>query len=80
MAESSARQYLDFEKPIKDLYDQIDQLKATAEKNKVDLTPSIKQLEEKILEKKQEINKGLTSWQKVQLSRRFRGNAWRQKL
>lgn len=69
MAESSARQYLDFEKPIKDLYDQIDQLKATAEKNKVDLTPSIKQLEEKILEKKQEINKGLTSWQKVQLSR-----------
>ncbi|MEY2595060.1 MAG: hypothetical protein RI965_332 [Bacteroidota bacterium] len=69
MAESSARQYLDFEKPIKDLYDQIDQLKATAEKNKVDLSSSIQQLEEKILEKKQEINKGLTSWQKVQLSR-----------
>ena len=69
MAESSARQYLDFEKPIKDLYDQIDQLKATAEKNKVDLTSSIQQLEEKILEKKLEINKGLTSWQKVQLSR-----------
>ena len=69
MAESSARQYLDFEKPIKDLYDQIDQLKATAEKNKVDLTSSIQQLEEKILEKKLEINKGPTSWQKVQLSR-----------
>ena len=69
MAESSARQYLDFEKPIKDLYDQIDQLKATAEKNKVDLSSSIQQLEEKILEKKQEITKGLTSWQKVQLSR-----------
>ena len=69
MAESSARQYLDFEKPIKDLYDQIDQLKATAEKNKVDLSSSMKELEEKILEKKEEINKGLTSWQKVQLSR-----------
>jgi acetyl-CoA carboxylase carboxyl transferase subunit alpha len=69
MAESSARQYLDFEKPIKDLYDQIEQLKATAEKNKVDLTSSIKELEEKIQEKKQEITKGLTSWQKVQLSR-----------
>ncbi|MFZ9589999.1 MAG: acetyl-CoA carboxylase carboxyltransferase subunit alpha [Chitinophagaceae bacterium] len=69
MAESSARQYLDFEKPIKDLYDQIEQLKSTAEKNKVDLSSSIKQLEEKILEKKQEITKGLTSWQKVQLSR-----------
>jgi acetyl-CoA carboxylase carboxyl transferase subunit alpha len=60
---------LDFEKPIKDLYDQIEQLKATAEKNKVDLTSSIKELEEKIQEKKQEITKGLTSWQKVQLSR-----------
>ena len=69
MAESSARQYLDFEKPIKDLYDQIDQLKATSEKNKVDLSPSIAQLEEKILEKKLEINKSLTPWQKVQLSR-----------
>jgi acetyl-CoA carboxylase carboxyl transferase subunit alpha len=69
MAESSARQYLDFEKPIKDLYDQIDQLKATAEKNKLDLSSSMKGLEEKILEKKEEINKGLTSWQKVQLSR-----------
>jgi len=69
MAESSARQYLDFEKPIKDLYDQINQLKATAEKNRVDLTSLIKELEEKILEKKEEINKGLTSWQKVQLSR-----------
>ncbi|MFZ9262145.1 MAG: acetyl-CoA carboxylase carboxyltransferase subunit alpha [Chitinophagaceae bacterium] len=69
MAESSARQYLDFEKPIKDLYDQIEQLKSTAEKNKVDLSSSIKQLEEKILEKKLEITKGLTSWQKVQLSR-----------
>ncbi|MEY2587663.1 MAG: hypothetical protein RLY11_1512 [Bacteroidota bacterium] len=69
MAESSARQYLDFEKPIKDLYDQIQQLTATAEKNKVDLSSSIQQLEEKILEKKEEINKGLTPWQKVQLSR-----------
>ncbi len=69
MAESSARQYLDFEKPIKDLYDQIEQLRSTAEKNKVDLTSSIKELEEKIQEKKQEITKGLTSWQKVQLSR-----------
>ena len=69
MPESSARQYLDFEKPIKDLFDQIDQLKATAEKNKVDLSTSIHQLEEKVLEKKQEITKGLTPWQKVQLSR-----------
>ena len=69
MPEQNQRQYLEFEKPIKDLYDQIEQLKATAEKNKLDLSDSIKQLEEKILEKKSEINSNLTSWQKVQLSR-----------
>ena len=69
MAEISSRQYLDFEKPIKDLYDQIDQLKLTAEKNKLDLSDSINQLEEKILEKKKDINANLSSWQKVQLSR-----------
>ena len=69
MPEISTRQYLDFEKPIKDLYDQIDQLKLTAEKNKLDLSDSINQLEEKILDKKKDINDTLSSWQKVQLSR-----------
>ncbi|MFZ9877093.1 MAG: acetyl-CoA carboxylase carboxyl transferase subunit alpha, partial [Chitinophagaceae bacterium] len=69
MRENNPRQFLDFEKPIKDLFDQIDQLKATAEKNKIDLTDSIKQLEDKIQEKKKEITSNLTSWQKVQLSR-----------
>ncbi len=63
------RQFLDFEKPIKDLFDQIDQLKATAAKNNIDLNPSIKELEQKIEEKKKEINASLTPWQKVQLSR-----------
>jgi len=69
MPEISTRQYLDFEKPIKDLYDQIDQLKLTADKNKLDLSDSINQLEEKILDKKKDINATLSSWQKVQLSR-----------
>jgi acetyl-CoA carboxylase carboxyl transferase subunit alpha len=69
MPDISARQFLDFEKPIKDLYDQIEQLKSTAEKNKLDLSDSINQLQEKILEKKKSITENLTSWQKVQLSR-----------
>jgi acetyl-CoA carboxylase carboxyl transferase subunit alpha len=69
MGEVSTRQFLDFEKPIKDLYEQIDQLRITAEKNKIDLSDSIKQLQEKIEEKKKEITDGLSSWQKVQLSR-----------
>jgi acetyl-CoA carboxylase carboxyl transferase subunit alpha len=69
MPEQNQRQYLDFEKPIKDLYDQIGQLKTTAEKNKLDLSDSVRQLEEMIVEKKKEITQNLTSWQKVQLSR-----------
>ena len=69
MPEFENRQFLDFEKPIKDLHDQIVQLKQTAEKNKIDLSDSIKQLEEKIQEKRSEITQSLTNWQKVQLSR-----------
>jgi len=69
MSYTTTRQFLDFEKPIKDLYDQIDQIKQTAEKNKLDLSDSIRQLEEKILEKKKDITENLSSWQKVQLSR-----------
>ena len=69
MADTQTRQFLDFEKPIKDLFDQIEQLKITAEKNKIDLSESINQLYEKIEDKKKEIHHNLTPWQKVQLSR-----------
>ena len=69
MGDNNSRQFLDFEKPIMDLYDQIDQINLTAEKNKIDLSDSVRQLEEKILDKKKEITQNLTSWQKVQLSR-----------
>ena len=69
MPELENRQFLDFEKPIKDLHDQIGQLKQTAEKNNIDLGDSIRQLEEKIQEKRREITQSLTNWQKVQLSR-----------
>ena len=69
MPEFKNRQFLDFEVPIKELYEQIEQLKATAEKNRVDLSDSIAQIEERIVEKKREITSNLTSWQKVQLSR-----------
>ncbi len=69
MPDISQRQFIEFEKPIKDLVDQIAQLKTTAEKNKLDLSDSVNQLEGKILEKRKEITQNLTSWQKVQLSR-----------
>src|SRR5215831_14321775 len=69
MPSNANRQFLDFEKPIKDLIDEVEKLKHTAEKTKVDMSDAIQKLEDNILEKRKEITKNLTSWQKVQLSR-----------
>ena len=64
------RQFLDFEQPIKDLYEQIDQTKKLAAKNpKINYDPTLQQLEQSILEKRHELNEHLTPWQRVQLSR-----------
>ena len=69
MPELKNRQFLDFEKPIKDLYDQVEVQKASAEKSKIDLSDTIAKLEQKIIETKNELTANLTPWQKVQLSR-----------
>ncbi len=64
------RQFLDFEKPIKELYEQIDDTKKLAEKNpKIDYSSTLIQLEESIIQKRSEITAQLTPWQRVQLSR-----------
>lgn len=63
------RQFLDFEKPIKDLYDQVEQLKITQEKSKTDMSGAIAQLEQKIVDAKKQLTASLTPWQRVQLSR-----------
>ena len=69
MPEFKKRQFLDFEKPIKDLYDQVEQIKATAEKNKTDVSGYVQVLEQKITDSKRDLTANLTPWQKVQLSR-----------
>lgn len=64
------RQFLDFEEPIRNLYEQIDQTKKLASKNpKIDYTSTIAQLEGAIVEKRKDITEHLTPWQRVQLSR-----------
>jgi len=64
------RQFLDFELPIKELYEQIDANKKLAEKNpKVNYQQIIEQLEQSIIEKRKEITLSLTPWQRVKLSR-----------
>lgn len=69
MPELKKRQFLDFEKPIKDLYDQLEQIKSTSEKNKTDVSGYIEMLEQKIIDAKRYLTANLTPWQKVQLSR-----------
>ncbi len=69
MPELKNRQFLDFEKPIKDLYDQIELQKTSAEKSKTDASGAIKMLEDRILETKKHLTENVTPWQKVQLSR-----------
>lgn len=61
--------YLDFEKPIQELTEELEKLKSVAEKSKVDMSKSIAELEAKILEKRTEIFSNLTAWQRVQVSR-----------
>ena len=60
---------LDFEKPIIQLEEKLNQMKEIAAKNGKSLDKEAIQLEEKIKELKKEIFSNLTRWQKVQLSR-----------
>lgn len=69
MPVNANRQFLDFEKPIKDLVDEIERLKHTSNQKKIDYSQTIAQLEEQIFEKRKEITQSLSSWQRVQLSR-----------
>lgn len=61
--------FLDFEKPIEELYEQLDKSKSLHEKGKVDMTDTIQQLDKKILKLKKDLYSNLSGWQKVQISR-----------
>jgi acetyl-CoA carboxylase carboxyl transferase subunit alpha len=61
--------YLDFEKPIQELEEELEKLKSVAEKSKVDMSKAVKEVEAKIHSKRVEIFSNLTAWQRVQVSR-----------
>jgi acetyl-CoA carboxylase carboxyl transferase subunit alpha len=61
--------FFDFEKPIAELQQQVEKVKQVAEKTKVDMGATIKELEVKIEEAKTTIYHNLTGWQQVQISR-----------
>jgi len=61
--------FLDFEKPIADLYEQIEKLKSIAENKEIDVSSHIEILEKKIETTRKVLYKDLSGWQRVQLSR-----------
>jgi acetyl-CoA carboxylase carboxyl transferase subunit alpha len=64
-----AMTFMDFEKPLEALYEQLEKLKDVGEKGELDVTDMVRELENKIKVKRKEIFSNLTGWQKVQLSR-----------
>ena len=61
---------LDFEKPIVELEKKIQDLKKfSTDHNKVDFSPEVKRLEEKLEHLRKETYSKLTAWQRVQLAR-----------
>ncbi|HOJ91424.1 MAG TPA: acetyl-CoA carboxylase carboxyltransferase subunit alpha [Saprospiraceae bacterium] len=61
--------FMEFEKPLESLYDQLDKIKKIAEDGSLDMSSQIKELELRINNKQKEIYENLTGWQRVQLSR-----------
>ena len=69
MPANKNRQFIDFEQPLKELIEEITDLEQKSAKGKVDYTAVIEKLNQQVLEKRGELTKNLTSWQRVQLSR-----------
>jgi acetyl-CoA carboxylase carboxyl transferase subunit alpha len=62
-------QPLDFEKPISELEQSLEELKRQSRENNVNLEPEVRRLEAKIDETKRNIYSNLTAWQRVQIAR-----------
>lgn len=61
--------FLDFEQPIAELYEQLEKIKEVEGKGKVNVDKTVKDIEKKIKETQKEIYSNLTPWQQVQVSR-----------
>ncbi|MFN4082844.1 MAG: acetyl-CoA carboxylase carboxyltransferase subunit alpha [Bacteroidia bacterium] len=61
--------FFDFEKSIKELYEQLEDLNKTQAKGKIDVSDKIEELKQKIEEEKRNVYSNLTGWQRVQISR-----------
>ena len=62
-------QPLDFEKPIAELEQKLDELRGHSRENNVNLDPEVRRMESKIEEMKRQVYSSLTAWQRVQIAR-----------
>src|SRR5271156_4862706 len=60
---------LEFEKPLRDLEAQLENLRRLSAEQNLDLRGEIRAIEEKLEVTKAQIHRNLTPWQKVQLAR-----------
>jgi acetyl-CoA carboxylase carboxyl transferase subunit alpha len=61
--------FLEFEKPLEKLYEQLEKIQQLEEDGVVDMKDTIQDLEARIKQTRRDIYNNLTGWQKVQLSR-----------
>ncbi len=61
--------FLEFERPLEELYDKLEKVREVAEDGVVDMSETIQDLEARIKQVRKDIYGNLTGWQRVQLSR-----------
>jgi len=66
---SMKSQPLDFEKPIVELEQKLEELRGHSRENNVNLDPEVRRMESKIEEMKKNVYSNLTAWQRVQIAR-----------
>lgn len=61
--------FLEFEKPLESLYEQLDKIIEVGKEGDINVDPMVKKLERKIKKTQKDIYQNLNGWQRVQLSR-----------
>ena len=61
--------FLDFEKPLETLYEQLEKVRQIGEQGGIDVNPMVAELELKIKDKIKEIYANLTGWDKARFLR-----------
>lgn len=61
--------FLEFEKPLEVLYDQLEKIKQVGEEGGLDVSGTITELENKIKQTRKDLYNHLTGWQRVQIAR-----------